>query len=182
MIAESGPARLLEVDREGKMRHTIRLKVDKPDPHHDTRLARKLSNGHYLVAHEGDGMVREYDRSSKVVWEYNVKAQVYSAERLANGNTLIGCGNGHRVVEVDASGRDVWSLEQDELPGITLAWVTMVERLPDGHTRVVNCHAGPNNPQFIEVSADKKVVWTFKDFTHFGNALPVALVLSPAVR
>jgi len=177
MIAESGRARIIEVDQQGKLRHEMALHVTHPDAHHDTRLARKLDNGNYLVAHEGDGMVREYEPGGKVVWEHEVKSAVYSAVRLKNGHTLIGCGNGHRVIEVDASGKEVWTVEPTELPGINLVWVTMVERLPNGNTTIVNCHAGPENPQMIEVTPEKKVVWTFKDFSHFGNALPVARVL-----
>jgi hypothetical protein len=42
---------------------------------------------------------------------------------------------------------------------------------------VGNCHAGPENPQLIEVTRDKKVVWTFKDFKTFGNDLACAVVL-----
>ena len=32
-------------------------------------------------------------------------------------------------------------------------------------------------PQLIEVTRDKKVVWTFRDFKLFGDATPVAIVL-----
>ena len=49
MIAESGPARIIEIDRDGKLQHEISLKVDNPHPHRDTRLARKIANGNYLV-------------------------------------------------------------------------------------------------------------------------------------
>lgn len=42
---------------------------------------------------------------------------------------------------------------------------------------VGNCHAGEANPQLIEVTRDKKVVWTFRDFNAFGNNLAVAQVL-----
>jgi hypothetical protein len=57
----------------------------------------------------------------------------------------------------------------------------MVERLPNGNTWIVNCHAGPDQPQIIEVTKEKKVVWTFRDFDRFGNALPVAVhVANPA--
>lgn len=177
MLVESGPRRIIEVDREGRLQKEIRLKVDGTELHHDTRQARKLNNGHYLVAHEGDQSVREYDEKGNVVWEYEIGSQVYSAERLENGHTLIGTGDGHRVLEVDAQGQVVWSIEENELPGIRLAWVTMVERLADGNTRVVNCHAGPENPQIVEVTPNKRVVWTFKDFKTFGNAMPVARVL-----
>ena len=177
MIAESGPGRIIEVDRDGKLLKEVKLKVAKPDPHRDTRLARKLDSGNYLVAHEGENAVREYDPSGKVVWEYNVGSQVYSAERLKSGNTLIGTGNGHRVVEVDREGKEIWSLNETNIPGVKLAWVTMVERLPNGNTLVVNCHAGPENPQIIEVTPDKRLVWSFKDFENFGNSLPVARMM-----
>ena len=177
MIAESGPARIIEVDADGKIHKQISLKVEKSNPHTDTRLVRKLDNGNYLVAHEGENkVVREYDADGKVVWEYKTGTKVYSATRLKNGNTLIGMGDGHRVIEVDPAGTVVWSVEEHELPGISLAWVTMVERLPNGHTLIVNCHAGDKNPQVVEVDARKNVVWAFKDFRRFGNSLPVARV------
>jgi hypothetical protein len=81
-------------------------------------------------------------------------------------------------LEVTPKKEIIWKVEQNDLPGITLAWVTRVERLPNGNTMIGNCHAGPDNPQFIEVTPDKKVVWTFKDFTNFGNSTPVQAVLN----
>jgi hypothetical protein len=152
-----------------------------------------LSNGHYLVCHEGDGAVREYDEQGKVVWSYVLDlagrprspghgpeghgTEVFSALRLENGNTLIGCGNGNRVIEVTPAGKIVWSIEQNELPGITLAWVTSLQLLQSGNIVVGNTHAGEQNPQLFEVSRDKKVLWTFRDFNAFGNSLAAAMVL-----
>ena len=195
MIVESGPARIIAVDRDGLIQRELKLKVDTPSTHYDTRNVRKTAAGTYIVAHEKDGVVREYDADGKIVWEFDVPLfdtprkgghgpeafgdQVYSAVRLENGNTLIGTGNGHSVLEVSPDKEIVWRLEQRDLPGITLAWVTQVQRLPNGNTLLVNCNAGPDNPQIIEVSPVKAVVWTFKDFTTFGNSLPVAVVFSP---
>lgn len=193
VVAESGNARIVEVNRAGKIVHDVPLTVDKPNPHRDTRMVRKLADGHYLVCHEGDGKVREYDGAGKVVWTYaldlagrpksdghGVEAHgtaVYGAVRLTNGNTLIATGNGNRVIEVNPAGKTVWSLEQRELPGITLAWVTTLHVLPNGNVIVGNCHAGPENPQLFEVTRDKKVVWTFRDFHTFGNSLAASHVL-----
>jgi len=195
MIAESGPARIIEVDKSGKLHHEIKLKVNHASIHSGTRLVRKISNGNYLVAHESDGSVREYDADGKIVWEFEVPLfgkprnighgpeafgnSVFSAVRLANGNTLIGTGNGHSVLEVTPEKQIVWKVAQKDLPGITLAWVTRVERLSNGNTLIGNCHAGPDNPQFLEVTSDKQVVWTFKDFKNFGNSMPVQAVLPP---
>jgi hypothetical protein len=193
MIAESGPARIIEVDRAGRIKHEIKLKVIHPNAHSDTRLVRKIANGNYLVAHETDGTVREYNPGGDVVWEYEIPLfgkqpkgghgpeafgnSVFSAIRLPSGNTLIGGGNGHCVLEVTPKKDIVWKVEQNDLPGITLAWITRVERLPNGNTMIGNCHAGPDNPQFIEVTSQKKVVWTFRDFANFGNSTPVQVVL-----
>ena len=193
MVAESGNRRIVELDRAGKIVKEIPLYVEHPQPHRDTRLARKLDSGHYLVCHEGDGAVREYDSNGKVVWTYALDLagrprspghgpeghgnEVFSALRLKNGNTLIGCGNGNRIIEVSPAGRIVWSIEQHELPGITLAWVTTLQLLPNGNLIVGNTHAGETNPQLFEVTREKKVVWTFRDFTTFGNSLAAAMVL-----
>ena len=195
MIVESGPARILEVSTDGKVRKTIPLVVKQSSTHSDTRNVRKTAAGTYLVAQERDGAVREYDADGKVIWEFEVPLfgkepkpghgpeafgnQIYSAIRLPNGNTLIGTGNGHGVLEVTPKKEIVWRIDQNELPGITLAWVTQVSRKANGNTVFINCHAGPNNPQIIEVDPSKKVVWTFKDFTTFGDSMPVAIVSEP---
>ena len=71
----------------------------------------------------------------------------------------------------------MWSVDHDELPGIRLFWVTTLQRLSNGNTIIGNTHAGPNNPQLVEVTRDKKVVWKFHDFERFGNDLCVAQVL-----
>jgi hypothetical protein len=193
LIAESGNARLVEADKKGQIVKVIALTVENPNPHRDTRMVRKLENGHYLVCHEGDGKLREYDGAGKVVWTYELDlngrpaspghgpeghgVSVFGAIRLPNGNTMIAGGNNNRVLEVTPAGKIVWSIDQKELPGVTLAWVTTLELLPNGNLIIGNTHAGPDNPQLIEVSRDKKVVWTFKDFTNFGNNLVAAQAL-----
>jgi len=194
MVAESGPGVVIELTKDLKVVHSMALQVSKPDPHRDTRLVRKLSSGNYLVCHEADALVREYDPQGNTVWEYAVPLfdrkpagghgveafgnQCFSAIRLPNGNTLIGTGNGHSVLEVTPAGQILWSLHQNDLPGIQLAWVTSLQVLPNGNILINNCHAGPNNPQLIEVNRDKQVVWTFRDFERFGDSLTNSQILA----
>jgi hypothetical protein len=193
LVSETGNLRLVEVDAKGEVVKTIPLTVKNPHPHRDTRLVRKLPTGNYLVAHEGDGTIREYDATGKVVWSYMVDlagrprspghgpeghgTECFCALRLASGNTLIACGNGNRVIEVTPKGDIVWTLDQKEVPGVTLAWVTTLHALPNGNVIVGNCHAGPENPQVIEVTRDKKLVWSFHDFKTFGNSLASVQIL-----
>ncbi len=191
MIAETGNRRIIEVDKEGKIVKEIPITVERPDSHRDTRRVRKLDNGHYLACHEGDGAVREYDETGKVVWTYKLDlagrkstpghqghgTQVFNAIRLPNGNTVIGGGNNNRVIEVNPAGDIVWSIDDKELPGIQLFSVTGIQALPNGNLIVGNSHAGPANPQIFEVTRDKKVVWQFKDWKNFGNDICAQQVL-----
>lgn len=203
MIAESGAGRIIEIDRAGKIHHEIKLKVKRSDAHRDTRLVRKLQNGNYLVCHEGDGVLREYNgKTGDVTWEFPVPLfgkprkgghgpeafgnQLFAAVRLKNGNTLIATGNGHSVLEVTPAKKIVWQIHQNDLPNITLAWVTTLEVLPNGNYVIGNCHAGPKNPLLIEIEPkSKKVVWTFDRFDLFGNSAPNSQLLSvkgPVIR
>jgi outer membrane protein assembly factor BamB len=198
MVAESGVGRIIEIDRSGKILHEVKLKVLNPHPHRDTRLVRKIANGNYLVCHEGDGTLREYNgKSGKVVWEYDVPMfgkepkgghgpegfgnSLFAAVRLENGNTLIATGNGHSVLEVTRQKKIVWKVDQNDLPGITLAWVTTLEVLPNGNYVIGNCHAGPDNPLLVELDPKtKKVVWQFDRFDLFGNSAPNSQLLGVA--
>ncbi|MFZ4749255.1 MAG: M20/M25/M40 family metallo-hydrolase [Phycisphaerales bacterium] len=190
MIAETGNLRILEVDAKGAITRTVPLKVERPDWHRDTRRVRKTAAGTYLVCHEGLGLVREYDAAGKVVWEYALDLNgqpatgghdghgtaVFNALRLPNGNTLIGGGNNNRVFEVTPDRKIVWSIERDELKRpdgrpIHLCWVTSLQVLPNGNIIFGNTHAGPEHPQMIEVTRDRKVVWTLDDWSAFGNDL-----------
>ena len=193
MIAESGRSRIIEVDKDGKLLSQFPLDVTSTSAHSDTRQVRKLKNGHYLVAHENDQCVKEYDANGKVVWHYDIPlfgrkpenghgpeawgGRCFSAIRRKNGNTLIGTGNGHSVLEVTPEKEIVWHLKQNDLEGITLAWITNVYELESGNLIIGNCHAGPENPQLIEVTPEKEVVWTFKNFTTFGNSLARSFVI-----
>jgi hypothetical protein len=190
MIAETGNLRIIEVDPTGAIVATVPLQVEKPSWHRDTRRVRKTPAGTYLVAHEGLGLVREYDAKGMVIWEFAIDlngqprtpnhdghgTEVFNAIRLPNGNTLIGGGNSNRVIEVTPAKEIAWSIERDELKRadgrpIHLCWVTSLHALPNGNVVVGNTHAGPENPQMFEVTRGKQVVWTLDDWQHFGNDL-----------
>lgn len=195
MIAETGVKRFIEVDRQGRLLKQTSMKVDRPHPHTDTRIVRKLDNGNYLACHEGDGVLREYEGATgAVVWEYAVPLfgkepadghgpeafgnKLFSAVRLANGNTLVATGNGHSVLEVTPAKEIVWQIHQNDLPGITLAWVTTLQVLPHGNYVIGNCHAGPGQPILVEVDPrTKQVVWQLDGFDRFGNDVSNSVVL-----
>lgn len=170
-IGECNAGRLLEVDPAGKIAKEIRLLPEgKNGGHLYMRNARRLANGHYLVAHYGDQVVREYTAAGSVAREIPAAGGPHSVVRLPDGHTLIACGDlvkdGARVFEVDGGGRTVWEVKAHDLPGIQLKLMTGLHRLPNGHTVMSNWQGHGQfgtGPHVIEVTPDKKVVWTFAD-------------------
>jgi hypothetical protein len=170
-IGECNRGRLIEVDPSGKIVNEVRLLPEGKDGGHAyIRNSRRLTNGNYLVTHYGQQVVKEYDPAGNVVIEIPAPGGPHSVVRLPNGNTLISCGDsgseGAKVFEADKSGKTVWEVRHDELPGIGLKLMTGLQRLPNGNTVMCNWlgHGQFGKaPHLIEVTPDKKVVWTYAD-------------------
>ena len=185
-VGECNAGRLLEVAPDGRIAKEIHLlPAGKDGGHLYMRNARSLANGHYLVAHNGEQMVREYDPQGHIVREIPAKGGPHSVARLANGNTLIACGDlagGHRVFEADAAGKTVWEIKDGDLPGISFYFMTGFHRLPNGNTVISNWqghgHFG-KAPHLIEVTPDKRVVWTFADHQTMKTISNVQLLDAP---
>jgi len=169
MIAESGLGRIVHLDQEGKIQKEIPLPKN---GRHQTRMVEILPNGHYLACAENPGVVTEYDPAGKIVWEYPTNTRVFGAIRLKNGNTLIASGSGHSILEVTPAKTVVWEMKKKiASTEIKLAWTTDLQELPNGHLVIGNCHAGPDQPQIVELDQNRKVVWTFDDYDLVGNGL-----------
>jgi Mala s 1-like protein len=178
MVAESGPMQLVEVDRDGKVVKTVKLKTDQKRTHHQMRCARKTANGNYLVGQYGDGVMREYGPTGKVVRDVPQK-MAFSGIRLPCGNTLMATGDSHRVLEIDGDGEVVWEVNENDLPGNPLRFVAGLQRLPNGNTLICNWgghgHVG-QQPQIVEITREKEVVGVIYDFDQFGTLSGVFLL------
>ena len=169
LLTEAGTKpRLLEVDRTGKIIVEFPLQAQTKDTHLQTRMARKLASGNYLVPQLLDKVVREYTPAGKVVWEAKTPNMPFTAIRLENGHTLIGCTLGHLVIEVDKDGKNVWQVTNDDLPGQPINDACGVQRLPNGNTVITSHHARGNEVKLTEVTPEKKIVWQHRDPTKPG--------------
>jgi hypothetical protein len=164
LLTEAGDKpRILEVGRDGKVIAEVPLDAQTKDHHMQTRMTRKLPNGNYLVPQLLDKVVREYDPKGKVVWEAKTPNMPFTAIRLPDGNTLVGCTWGNFVIEVDKDGKEVWRLSTDDLPGKPLNDCCGVQRLDNGNTVVTSYRTAAKKTKLLEVTRDKKVVWTYTD-------------------
>jgi hypothetical protein len=162
------------------------LPEGKNGPHLYMRNARRLDNGHYLVAHYGEQIVREYDADGKVINEIPAPGGPHSVVRLPGGHTVIACGDlakeGNKLFEVDQEGKVVWAVRHDELPGIRLIFMAGFQRLPNGNTVVANWlgHGQFGQaPQVIEITRDKTVVWSLADHQTLKTVSSIQLLDVP---
>ena len=169
LVTEAGDhPRLLEIDRAGKIVVEVPLQAQTKDHHLQTRMARKLANGNYLVPQLLDKTVREYTPVGKIAWEVQTPHWPFTAIRLDDGNTLINCTLGNLVIEVDPKGKTVWQLTNDDLPGKPINDACGGQRLPNGNTVLTSHHAKTGEIKLIEVTREKKIVWTHVDQKPFG--------------
>jgi hypothetical protein len=164
LLTEAGDRpRILEVGKDGKVLAEVPLRAQTKDHHLQTRMTRKLASGNYLVPQLLDKVVREYTPKGEVVWEVKTPDMPFTAIRLPDGNTLIGCTLGNLVIEVDKAGKEVWRVTNDDLPGRPINDACGVQRLPNGNTVITSHHATTGQVKLLEVTREKKVVWTYTD-------------------
>lgn len=178
------PARLLEIDRrDGRIAKELLIPTTVARVHDQFRVVRKTHEGTYLVPHLGERKVVEYDAGGAPLRTFPAE-KPFLAVRLPNGHTLISHGDAHAISEVDRAGREVWRVDERELPGNQLLYVTTLQRLPNGNTLVANW-PGHNKqlkgrqPQAFELAPDKRVVWSFMDWQNHGMFSTVQLLDSP---
>jgi outer membrane protein assembly factor BamB len=178
LVCEGGTKRLVEVNREGTVVVEIPL-VTGIGVHGQFRIARKLPGGTYLVAFWKEGCVKEIAADGSVRRTIGGLGEAYMARHLPNGNTLIGCGDTHRVVEVDPAGAVVWEVNENDLPGHPLRFAAHVERLANGNTMICNWpghgYEG-KQPLLVEVTPDKRVVWQFDGRDRFRGIIGLQLL------
>ncbi|HZZ73608.1 MAG TPA: hypothetical protein VFE24_15250, partial [Pirellulales bacterium] len=127
LITEEGPKpRLREVDNSSKVVVNFSLQPETDNAHMQTRMARKLANGNYLVPHLLAFKVKEYTPAGKI--EHQLATDLdelggrkgdnwpFTAIRLDNGHTLVNLTHGNKTVEFDAAGKVFWKVSNDDFP------------------------------------------------------------------
>jgi hypothetical protein len=183
LIVEGGTSRIIEVDRAGKIAKEIKL-VTAPTvvTHNQYRGTRKARNGHYFVCFKGEGKIVELYGDGRVLRSIHVPGDPHEVVPLPDGHLLVTCGDGHKAIELDAQEKVVWELGENDLPGNPLRLMAGCQRLPNGNTVFANYlghgHVG-EQPQFVEVTRDKKVVWQFRDDARFKTINQVQMLDVP---
>ena len=173
LVVERGSKpRLLEIAPDGAIAVNVPLRPETKNGHMQTRMARKLANGNYLVPHLLAFAVKEYQPDGKVVRVFKTDLEElggrpeenwpFTAIRLENGNTLVNLTHGNKTVEFDSEGKVVWKATNQNVEGKPFADPCGGQRLANGNTII--CSYGqknPDKPRIFEITPEKKVVWEF---------------------
>ena len=163
LIGESFDGVSCIVEADAAFREILRIELKEFGGKHSSfRQIRKTPQGTHLVTQQrNNGKALEISSEGKIIRTFPDGR--FAAERLPSGHTLIACGDAHRLIETDQTGRVVWAVEQHDLEGITLGFVAGFQRLENGNTVFCNWggHGGTSGPSVIEVTPDKRVVWSF---------------------
>lgn len=174
MITESGTKpRIIEVNKKGDIVKSIPLKPETDNVHMQTRMARKLKNGNYLVPHLLAFAVKEYQPDGKVVNTFSTdfkafggkKAETwpFTAIRYKPEHTLVTLTHGNRVVELDAQGNIIWEINNALYEENPLVDPCGAQRLPNGNT-VIASYGAQKGIKIFEVTPDKHMVWTYSGY------------------
>ena len=172
LITELGAApRLLEVTPTGEIAIDFPLHPETDNAHMQTRMARKLANGNYLVPHLLAFKVKEYTSTGEVVREMATDLEElggrkaenwpFTAIQLANGNTLVNLTHGNKTVEFDSTGKVVWKVGNDDFDHKPFDDPCGGQRLPNGNTIICSYHA-PRGIKIFEITPEKQIVWTYE--------------------
>ena len=169
LVTEMGPRpRLLELTAAGEIAREVPLQPETDNAHMQTRMARQLRNGNYLVPHLLAFAVKEYAPNGEVVRAFPTDfAELggraaenwpFTAIRLDNGNTVVSLTHGNKVVELNPAGQPIWALTNADVNGL-LKDPCGTQRLANGNT-VVGSHAANTGISMIEVTPAKDIVWS----------------------
>ena len=133
-----------------------------------TRMARQLKNGNFLVPHLLAFAIKEYQPDGQIVRTFRTDLDEvggraaenwpFTAIRLDNGNTLVSLTHGNKVVEMNPSGDILWKITNDDVGGL-FKDPCGSQRLANGNT-VVGSNAANTGISMVEVTPAKKIVWT----------------------
>ncbi len=169
LVTELGARpRLLEVAPKGNIVLDVPLLPETDNAHMQTRMARQLKNGNYLVPHLLAFAVKEYTPEGKVIRTLRTDLEElggrpaenwpFTAIRLDNGNTVVSLTHGNKVVELNPRGELVWKVTNDDVQGL-FKDPCGAQRLANGNT-VIGSHAANQGISMVEVTPANKIVWT----------------------
>ncbi len=171
MITELGKMpRILEVNAEGSVVLSVPLQPETDNAHMQTRMARKLANGNYIVPHLLAFAVKEYSPTGEVV--NTIKTDLpelggreaenwpFTSILMDDGNYVINLTHGNKTVIMTPKGEVVWKISDEDVGAGTFKDPCGGQLLPNGNI-VIASYAAQEGIKLFEVNREKEIVWSY---------------------
>jgi hypothetical protein len=159
------PARIVELDKDGKQRIEITFNTVSFDTHNQFRQITKTDSNTYLVPLIEKRKIIQVTPEGKNRGSIFLGTDLYSVKTLPQGNWLVSCGR-DKMFTVLNPNRNI--LEEgskyntDKVKGASLQFVGEIIPYDNGHALIANGKLpnGAINPFLIEIDKNRNVVWT----------------------
>jgi len=158
-------AKIYVVSPQGEVLKEFKTTNETKNAHRYFRRIRQVNDGRIYVAHHGDGVCRIYSPDGKVTSTLtHYEDRCFSATPLKNDNVLL---TGEKKMKiVNHQDEVLWEIDTSEIKGQKVNALTSAKVLKNGNILVTNWQGhikkkGRTQPAMIEISPDKKVVWSY---------------------
>lgn len=177
------PARLIELDAKGKVKHEIAFETDIPDVHGQYRQAIKSKKGTYLVPLMGKRAIIELNEKGEELKRWEVAGNPFAVAEKENGNLIVACGDARLYVEIAReTGKTLQKTDNATIiaSACEFNFVAQIERLSNDHLLVCNWNGHLSKtqtiqPSLLEMDSENRVVWKLKENKEIGKISAVAV-------
>lgn len=165
LIAACGePARIVELDKDGKQMKEITFQTVTLNIHRQFRQIAKSDDGTYFVPLMAKRKILQISPEGRYKESLFVGKDLFSVKVLASGNLLVSCGNSRSFVEMNPATphRDSMVIT-NSVRGASLLYVAEIFLCRNGNRLIANANMysdDKSQPLLIETDENNEVVWT----------------------
>jgi hypothetical protein len=165
MIAVCGePARIVEMDKEGKVFNEIFFRTVIFDTHNQFRQVAKTDEGVFLVPLIEKRKILQLSPEGRSRGSVFVGYDVFSVKPLRNKNMLVSCGKAGRFMEINPEAQQADStIITHSIKGASLLYVGEIRLYENGNKLIANSNMfsdDKSQPLLLEINPDNEVVWS----------------------
>jgi hypothetical protein len=164
MIAVCGdPARIVELDKDGKQTKEITFPTLIFDTHRQFRQATKKNDGMYLIPLIEKRKILQITPEGRFKGSVFIGHDLFSVKALDNDNLLVSCGRDNLFMEINPANQRDSTFVTNRVQGASLRYVAEIFLYENGHKLIANSNMysdDKSQPLLIEIDENNDVVWT----------------------
>ncbi|MDR0796313.1 MAG: hypothetical protein LBE79_09745 [Tannerella sp.] len=157
------PARIVELDKEGKPVKEVKFQTGTPNVHNQFRQILKTPQNTYLIPLMGKYKVSEMTEEGRVVNSVLTGGTPFSVKLSDEGNWLVSCGEGRALMEIDPETKEkIKIIQTTDLNWGALLFVAELIRYKNGNTLIANWNghsSDKSQPLLLEINPSNQIVW-----------------------